>query len=87
MTLPLAAFSSDHGAPEERYFNLICTAYGYNAKLFADEMEKIPESRAKKCKFEYADLKVAFDDTFKSHLDYGMVRKVLETKWFVDLTR
>jgi Putative metallopeptidase len=84
VTLPLAAFSSDHGSPEERYFNLICTAYGYDPKLFASEMDKIPESRAKKCKFEYDDLKFAFHETFKSHLDYDMVKKVLATKWLID---
>ncbi len=86
VTLPLAAFSSDHGSPEERYFNLICTAYGYDPTLFADEMSRIPESRAKKCKFEYSDLKFAFDDVFKSHIDDEKVKTVLATKWFVDLT-
>lgn len=87
VTLPLAAFSSDHGLPEERYFNLLCTAYGYDEKLFVEEMGKIPESRVKKCKFEYDDLKWAFHETFKSHLDYAKVKEVLETKWFVELTQ
>jgi hypothetical protein len=84
VTLPLAAFSSDHGAPEQRYFNLICTAYGYDAELFASEMDKIPASRAKRCKFEYDELKYAFRTTFWPHLDHDKVRKVLAMNWFVD---
>ncbi len=87
VTLPLAAFSSDHGAPEERYFNLICTAYGYDARLFADEMGKIPPGRAKKCKFEYEDLKFAFHTVFWPHLDHAAVRKVLAMNWFAEAGR
>ena len=81
VTLPLAAFSSDHGAPEERYFNLICTAYGYDARLFSGEMEKIPPGRASNCKFEYQDLKFAFHTVFWPHLDHAKVKKVVATNW------
>jgi Putative metallopeptidase len=84
VTLPLAAFSSDHGAPEERYFNLICIAYGYDERLFSGEMDKIPPGRAKKCKFEYEDLKFAMRSVFWPHLDHEKVRRVLAMKWFID---
>ena len=83
VTLPLAAFSSDHGAPEERYFNLICIAYGYDARLFSFEMEKIPPGRAQKCKFEYEDLKFAMHTVFWPHLDHDKIARVLAMKWFV----
>jgi len=84
VTLPLAAFSSDHGAPEQRYFNLICTAYGYDERLFISEMDKIPPSRAKKCKFEYEELKFAFHTVFWPHLEHDKVKRVLAMKWFID---
>ncbi len=88
VTLPLAAFSSDHGTPEERFYNLLCTAYGYDATLFADLVkERLPESRAKKCKFEYDDLRFAFRQVFSVHLDYDKVKKVLATDWFSNPTR
>jgi hypothetical protein len=83
VTLPLAAFSSDHGAPEERYFNLICIAYGYDERLFMGAMDKIPASRARKCKFEYEDLKYAFHTVFWPHLDHDKVRQVLAMKWII----
>jgi hypothetical protein len=88
VTVPLAAFSSDHGSPEERYFSLLCTAYGYDDKLFAAvvENEYLPQSRAKKCKFEYQDLKFAFDEVFMPHLDMGMVKTVLATNILIDGT-
>jgi hypothetical protein len=86
VTLPLAAFSSDHGTPEERYFSLLCTAYGYDDKLFAAVVEKeyLPQSRAKKCKFEYDDLKFAFHQVFSPHLDMGMVRTILAKNWLIE---
>ena len=77
VTLPLAAFSSDHGTPEERYFNLLCMAYGYDPKLFAAVTDKLPETRASKCKFEYDEIKFAFRQVFSPHVDYQMVRKIL----------
>jgi len=84
VTLPLAAFSSDHGAPEERYFNLICIAYGYDNRLFSGEMDKIPPGRARSCKFEYEELKFAMQTVFWPHLDHDKVARVLAMNWFVD---
>src|SRR5690348_11391423 len=84
VTLPLAAFSSDHGAPQERYFNLICIAYGYDHRLFSLEMHKLPTSRAKSCKFEYEDLKFAMHTVFWPHLDHDKVKRVLAMNWYID---
>jgi putative metallopeptidase DUF4344 len=85
VTLPLAALSSDHGTPEERYFNLICIAYGYDQRLFSLEMNKIPPSRARKCRDEYEDIKYAMHTVFWSHLDHDKVKRVLAMKWFIDI--
>jgi len=48
------------------------------------EKEYLPQSRAKKCKFEYDDLKFAFRQTFRPHLDMELVQKVLNINWFAD---
>ena len=85
VTLSLAALASDHGAPEERYFNLICAAYGYDARLFSVEMKKIPPSRAQKCRDEYEDIKYAMQTVFWPHLDHDKVKRVLAMKWFIDV--
>jgi hypothetical protein len=84
VTLPLAAFSSDHGAPEERYFNLICIAYGYDQRLFSFEVDKIPAGRAQKCKYEYEDIKYAMETVFWPHLDHDKVKRVMAMNWVTD---
>jgi hypothetical protein len=48
-------------------------------------MNKIPPSRAQKCKFEYEDLKFAFHTTFWPHLDHDKIKRVLAMKWFIDI--
>ncbi len=86
-TLPLGAFSSNHGQPEERFFNLLCVAYGSNDKLFADVVEKgwLPKSRAKDCRYEFEVLQFAFQNQIQPHIDRDRARKVLERDW-LDIT-
>jgi hypothetical protein len=83
VTLPLLAFSSNHGSPEERFYNLLCIAYGSDATLFADVVEKeyLPQSRAKGCRYEYQVLAWAFRHEISPHIDQEMARKVLDTTW------
>ncbi len=58
VSVPLLTFSSDHGAPEQRFYNLLCLAYGYDAKLFdAVAGEYLPQSRARNCRYEYVVLR------------------------------
>jgi hypothetical protein len=82
-TLPLVAFSSNHGQPEERFFNLECMAYGSDSKRYADLVEKglLPQSRAKDCKYEYDVMKFAFDKEILPHIDMAMANKVLAMDW------
>jgi len=82
-TLPLAAFSSNHGQPEERFFNLLCIAYGSDQKLYAGMVEKgyLPQSRAKDCKYEFGDLQRAFRQQIAPHIDKERAAKVLATGW------
>ena len=84
VTLPIAAFSSDHGAPEERFYNLVCIAYGYDPEIFAAVVEKdyLPEARAKVCKYEYANLKYAVKTAIMPHVDDAMCQRVLATTVF-----
>ena len=82
-TLPLAAFSSNHGQPEERFFNMECMAYGSDQKRYAGLIENglLPESRAKNCKYEYDVMKFAFDKEILPHIDKAMADKVLAKDW------
>jgi hypothetical protein len=82
-TLPLAAFSSNHGQPEERFFNLECMAYGSDRARYAYLVETglLPKSRAKDCKYEYDVMKFAFDKEILPHIDRAVAEQVLAKDW------
>ena len=83
VTAPLKDFSDSHGAPEQRYFNLICLAYGADPVLFADVVEKrlLPEHRAEGCRYEYGNVVWAFRQLIAPHLDHELEQQVLDREW------
>jgi hypothetical protein len=83
VSAPLKAFSSNHGAPQARFYNLLCLAYGADQKVFGDLIEKgyLPEDRAKGCKREYSEVAYAFKHLIRSHVDAEMAKRVLEADW------
>ena len=86
VTLPLEAFSNEHSRPEQRFFNLACMAYGYDANLFAGlvDREYLPEKRAKRCKVEYDDIAFALQRLVGPHVDKEAARALLDRKWLSD---
>jgi hypothetical protein len=84
VTVPIAAFSSDHGSPQERFYNLICIAYGYDPKIFAAVVEKgyLPDQRAKVCKYEYSNLRYAIKTLVGPHIDQELADRVASISWF-----
>jgi hypothetical protein len=83
VTAPLVAFSDVHGAPAQRFYNLICLAYGANPKVFGDVFDKgyLPKERAQDCKREYEQVALAFQDLIEPHVDQKLKRKVLDQTW------
>ena len=81
VTLPVTEFASDHGAPEQRFYNLVCIAYGFDAKIFATVVEKayLPDRRAKVCEFEYSNLSYAITKLVGPHMDQDKAEKAFET--------
>jgi hypothetical protein len=81
VTLPITAFASDHGAPEQRFYNLVCIAYGFDPKIFAAVVEKgyLPDPRAKVCKYEYSNLSYAITKLVGPHIDQDRAEKAYET--------
>jgi hypothetical protein len=86
VNVPLLTFSSDHGSPEQRFYNLLCLAYGYDAKIFADVVtnEYLPKTRAKNCRYEYVVLRYAFRQLIVPHLDMDLAKQVMDAKWLDD---
>jgi hypothetical protein len=88
VNVPLLTFSSDHGAPEQRFYNLLCLAYGYDAKLFERvATEYLPKSRAKSCRYEYVVLRYAYKQLIVPHLNMDLAKDVMDAKWLEDTDR
>jgi hypothetical protein len=81
MPTRLAAFASDHGLPQERFYNLICLAFGANRQEFADAAGYLPPTRSPKCSYEYQTLLRAFHKEISPHINREMARRVLDTDW------
>jgi hypothetical protein len=79
--LRLSAFGTDHGLPQERFYNLVCLAYGADPSGFADLANYLPPTRAPDCAFEYRILVRAFAKEITPHIDEQIARRVLDTDW------
>lgn len=69
------AFSDVHGLPAQRFYNLICLAYGAHTWFYADLVSKgvLPEQRADSCKAEYKQVAKAMDKLISPYMDPGSV--------------
>ena len=81
--VPLQAFSDLHGIPAQRFFNLLCIAYGADPETFAMVVEQkyLPEDRARNCKREYDEVAFAFKKLIVPHLDEDLVNRMMKKEW------
>jgi hypothetical protein len=81
-----AKFADEHGVPAQRFFNVLCIAYGADQKLFADIMEKeyLPKDRAERCGGEYEQTAFAFKKLIGPYIDKKLAKNVLVT-WMRDV--
>ena len=76
-------YAGEHGTPAQRFFNVLCIAYGADTKLFADIVSGgyLPKTRAEYCEEEYEQVQDAFDLLVLPHIDVVLAEKVRNTKW------
>jgi hypothetical protein len=88
VTLSLKEFSDSHGQPAERFYNLLCIAFGADANLFAGIVKKgyLPVERAIGCEDEYRQLAHAFKKLIAPHIDKGLATEVMAMKWLPEVT-
>jgi Putative metallopeptidase len=67
-----------HELPAQRYYNVLCMAYGDDPNLFADAIQywHLPESRAKDCHYEYLRYQYAFRILIEPYVDHALVEKL-----------
>ena len=87
ITIKQQKFADEHGTPAQRFFNLLCTAYGSDPNLFADVVEKgfLPEDRAVGCKREYIQISYAFATLIGPSVDTKLARR-LHKRWLPPVT-
>jgi Putative metallopeptidase len=83
VTAPLTAFSDIHGAPPQRFYNLLCIAYGADPQMFGDLINNgyLPQARAKGCRVEYGEVNFAFQQLIRPYLDQELAKAVIQKDW------
>lgn len=72
------SFAGSHGMPAQRYYNLLCLAYGADPETFADAMrDGLPAWRAGDCGDEHALLKRAFSKLILPYIDEVKLREAI----------
>jgi Putative metallopeptidase len=86
--VPIKAFSDVHGTPAQRFYNLLCIAYGADPALFRGmvEQEHLPKERAEGCAYEYRQVAYAFRRLIGPHVDRARARKVLSARWLPEVS-
>lgn len=79
----IKSFADEHGLPAQRYFNLLCVAYGSNPKVFADAITvgQLTKDRAEGCEDEYNQIEFAFDTLIGPSIDKKLLKKVRAKTW------
>jgi hypothetical protein len=87
VTLKPTDLSDVHSTPHQRFFNLLCIAYGANQEMFGDLVEKgyLPEERAEDCKSEFQQAAHAFNLLIRPHIDESLAKEVFGKQWIPDV--
>ncbi|MFL6817203.1 MAG: DUF4344 domain-containing metallopeptidase [Bradyrhizobium sp.] len=76
-------FADEHGLPAQRFYNVLCMAYGADSKLFADVVEKqyLPSERAEGCADEYDQVIRALNKLIGPYIDQTRAKQVRAKQW------
>ncbi len=71
------AFADEHGLPAQRFYNLLCMAYGGDSVLFADFVTEdyLPETRAERCRTEFVQVANGFAALLSPYIDFKLAAK------------
>lgn len=76
-------FADVHGLPAQRFYNVLCIAYGADSKLFADlvEREYLPKDRAEGCADEHEQVTWAMTKLIRPYIDQTRAKRVRARRW------
>ncbi len=76
-------FADEHGLPAQRFYNVLCMAYGADSKLFAELVDKkyLPSERAEGCADEYDQVIRALNKLIGPYIDQTRAKQVRARQW------
>lgn len=79
-------FASEHELPAQRYFNVLCIAYGSDSSIYEKAITRggLPKERAADCEDEYKMLQRAFRKLIRPYVDQALLRTArakMRFKW------
>jgi hypothetical protein len=79
----LEQYANEHGTPAQRFYNLLCIAYGADPKFSEFLVAKgyLPKERADGCEDEYEQVAFAYQTLIGPHVDQRLAKKVLDKSW------
>lgn len=77
VTMAMRKFADEHGTPSQRFFNVLCLAYGADPKLFGDfvGIGLLPKERAEGCEDEYKAASYAINKLMGRYVDRRLARR------------
>lgn len=84
----MKAFSDEHGLAAQRFYNLLCSAYGAYPDVFQDVVDKgyLPKARSKRCAGEYRQMTHAMKKLIAPHVDQAMMADTKHRHWLAPPT-
>ena len=81
--LTMTRFADVHGTPAQRFYNVLCIAYGADKQLFGYVVERgyLPKERAEDCEAEYRQAARAYEKLISPHVDSSRAKKVFDRSW------
>lgn len=79
VTVMVKSFSDEHGLPAQRFYNVLCIAYGADKTLFSDVVKYgyLPKERAENCESEYKQVDFAYRNLLNRHVDGRLAKRAL----------
>ena len=80
---PMTAFANEHGTPAQRFYNVLCMAYGADKELFGYIVDNgyLPKERAESCEDEYQQVGYAYEKLVEPHVDLRRAKRVFDMSW------
>ena len=76
-------FANEHELPAQRFYNVLCLAYGADREQFADVVANrwLPKERAEDCADEYKQVVRAMNKLIRPYIDPKLAAQVRKKRW------